>query len=183
MTVIKKQDCTIFPEQRFKLCKMLESHKNPWPKLVLQNKFKQQIAFILNRTRYTINITNNKAFKNISHIFYGTMLLDLNTKGTIIKWNQKTSPNCRAGIQHILSLFLQNPAKYAKAYGDETHHCMFCNKKLTNILSIDAGYGAICASNFGLPWGDIIKDTKQLELIKETEKITKNDIAILEQQL
>lgn len=46
-----------------------------------------------------------------------------------------------------------DPAKAGKAYGQRTGHCAFCSLPLDDKRSVDAGYGPVCAENFGLPWG------------------------------
>lgn len=45
-------------------------------------------------------------------------------------------------------------AEEAKAFGDSTHHCVFCHKGLTTKESKAVGYGPVCADNYGLPWGE-----------------------------
>lgn len=45
-------------------------------------------------------------------------------------------------------------AEEAKAFGDSTHHCVFCYRSLTTKESKAVGYGPVCADNYGLPWGE-----------------------------
>lgn len=52
----------------------------------------------------------------------------------------------------ILSALAANPIKVAKEYGSLTGYCCFCNKALTDEQSVAAGFGPVCAKNFGL-WG------------------------------
>lgn len=60
------------------------------------------------------------------------------------------APGLLAGITAEMAL----TAEQAKAWGDATHHCIYCGLELTDDRSITAGYGPKCASNYGLPWGD-----------------------------
>ena len=60
------------------------------------------------------------------------------------------APGLLAGVTAEMAL----TAEQAKAWGDETHHCVFCSLALTDDRSITAGYGPVCATNYGLPWGE-----------------------------
>jgi hypothetical protein len=57
------------------------------------------------------------------------------------------------GMVDALQAFAADPARAALAYGQATSNCCFCARELTDQRSVDAGYGPICASRFGLPWG------------------------------
>jgi len=57
------------------------------------------------------------------------------------------------GMVEALRAFAADPARAALAYGQATSNCCFCARELTDQRSVDAGYGPICASRFGLPWG------------------------------
>lgn len=60
-------------------------------------------------------------------------------------------------VTDALNEFSKDPVQAAKAYGQETNNCCFCGKLLTDDRegrSVEVGYGPICASHFGLPWGD-----------------------------
>jgi hypothetical protein len=52
-----------------------------------------------------------------------------------------------------LKAMATDPATAGKAYGARTGHCAFCALPLEDSRSVEAGYGPICAENFGLPWG------------------------------
>jgi hypothetical protein len=53
------------------------------------------------------------------------------------------------------SLYFLNdcPQEAAKNYGRLTGRCCFCQLPLTRSESIAAGYGPVCAGNYGLQWG------------------------------
>ncbi len=143
-----------------KLFDILRRHPKAWPKLVLQNKFKQEIAFSLNRKTGLIWICNNKA-KHDGRLCYARVEP---IKSSPLQYKLYFFASCptntQLGINHLLSLYLADPASYAKKYGDEECKCMFCNKKLTHPESILHGYGAVCAVNFSLPWGSAIKSAQ-----------------------
>lgn len=66
-----------------------------------------------------------------------------------------------------LARFADDPAAAAKAYGDATSACCFCAQELTDPRSIHAGYGPVCAENWGLPWGDTGKTAEPLRPVCE----------------
>lgn len=135
------------------LLQILKNNPKAWPKLVLQNKFKQEIAFNLNRKNNDIWVTNNKP-KNNGKLIYALCKCQDNCNPVFLN---SATPNIQLGIQTILKLYLQNPSLYAKKYGDTEHKCMYCNHPLTHPESILHGYGPICAANYSLPWGQAIK--------------------------
>lgn len=53
--------------------------------------------------------------------------------------------------QAALVEFNKDPAGKAKAYGRLTSSCCFCGLELNDPRSVMAGYGPICAENYGLP--------------------------------
>jgi hypothetical protein len=58
-----------------------------------------------------------------------------------------------AGVLEALAAFAADPGAAAIAYGQATGNCCFCARELTDARSVVAGYGPICASRWGLPWG------------------------------
>lgn len=57
-------------------------------------------------------------------------------------------------IVSALHAFAANPAKVAAEYGRLTGNCCFCCRDLTDDRSTAVGYGKVCASHYGLPWGE-----------------------------
>jgi Family of unknown function (DUF6011) len=57
-----------------------------------------------------------------------------------------------AGLIEGLARFAAEPAKVAGEHGKLTGRCCFCNLRLTDERSTAVGYGATCASNWGLPY-------------------------------
>lgn len=58
-----------------------------------------------------------------------------------------------AAILAALAEMAADPAGVAAKYGHLTGECCFCGLTLTDGPSIAAGYGPVCARNYGLPWG------------------------------
>lgn len=54
-------------------------------------------------------------------------------------------------IINMLTAFQHNPRMVAQIYGHEYNHCCFCQRTLTNAVSVELGYGPICAETWGLP--------------------------------
>jgi hypothetical protein len=53
-------------------------------------------------------------------------------------------------VRSFLQAFSKDPAGTAKQHGRLTGRCCFCNTKLTDDRSTAAGFGPVCAKNFGL---------------------------------
>jgi hypothetical protein len=75
----------------------------------------------------------------------------------------KLSPAERAGIAEFLTEMAQDPAATATKYGKLSGKCMFCNSALTDENSTAAGFGPVCADNWGLKsqWKNAAKYKEQ----------------------
>lgn len=60
------------------------------------------------------------------------------------------SGRCTDEILETLREFSRDPADYAAAYGRRSGNCCFCYRPLTDERSLAAGYGPVCAENYGL---------------------------------
>jgi hypothetical protein len=58
-------------------------------------------------------------------------------------------------VSEFLKRFASDPAGTAAKYGKDSCRCCFCNRELTKAESKAVGYGAQCADNHGMPWGDL----------------------------
>jgi len=67
-------------------------------------------------------------------------------------WESKAKEGEAIGSR--LVEFAANPAKVAAEYGKLHGRCCFCRLPLSDERSTAMGYGATCAKNYGLPWGD-----------------------------
>jgi hypothetical protein len=45
-------------------------------------------------------------------------------------------------------------ADEAARFGHDHGECVYCARHLSDDRSVAVGYGATCAKNYGLPWGD-----------------------------
>lgn len=79
-----------------------------------------------------------------------------------ISWATFPNKELKAQIVKALTNFIQNPAETANVYGKVTSNCCFCGLTLTAEESVTAGYGPICAENYGLPWGAIDKEVTEI---------------------
>lgn len=53
-------------------------------------------------------------------------------------------------LTDLLRQFANNPASVAQEHGGLTGRCCFCNSELSDARSTAAGFGPVCADNFGL---------------------------------
>lgn len=87
----------------------------------------------------SINVTDGGSYG--SNTWYGRVLTD----GT---WEKSSKANDDIG--GVLKELSANPAAFATKYGHKHGSCCFCNKKLTQDNSVAAGFGPVCADNWGL---------------------------------
>lgn len=80
-------------------------------------------------------------------VWYGRVLQD----GMFEQSNATQGSSNLTSIIALLTAFAADPAKVAREYGHLTGHCCFCNLPLTDPASLKAGYGPVCAKNWGLP--------------------------------
>lgn len=70
--------------------------------------------------------------------------------GTFEQSRRHTPP---PAVGMALTRFAADPIHVAAEHGHLTGRCCFCNRKLTDPKSTEAGYGPVCAQHFGLAWG------------------------------
>jgi len=74
--------------------------------------------------------------------------------------------DCDAEMYEWITTLVKNLQDEALLFGQETGHCSFCYKELTDERSLKVGYGPVCAKNWGLDWGDL--KWVELELDEDT---------------
>ena len=79
---------------------------------------------------------------------YAMVLVGQPEEGRKLSWEY-----AKGAIRTVERSGVRLSAEQAAAIGHLTHHCCFCSLELTDGRSIDVGYGPVCASNNGLPWG------------------------------
>lgn len=57
-------------------------------------------------------------------------------------------------VVEVLDALAADPVKVTGQHGVATGQCCYCGTALSTAESRSVGYGPICASKFGLPWGD-----------------------------
>lgn len=78
----------------------------------------------------------------------GEYIGKIEKNGTLILYADKEL------VSTVLSEMVEDPYAFTKAQGLRYGICCFCARELTDPASVSAGYGPICAENFGLPWGE-----------------------------
>lgn len=137
-----------------------KSPKNP--KGLVHPKLKFDLSFIdetwrgdlmLKRageqSRYpgAVNVSNGLPFGDPANVWYGRIHKD---------GRFEQSRDCTDIIRGVLIAVNADPAKIAAEYGRKSCHCCFCFALLTDEKdnrSVAQGYGPVCASRYGLPWG------------------------------
>lgn len=126
------------------------------PKLVLEN-LKLHVAN--NKSKYNgdIMVTNGKYYGEPDSIYFGR----ISTKTNIFysnTWTELNKAEELAEAIKVLKDLNHDPTKVAVSYFKATGSCMFCGRTITTNESLSAGYGPICAENWGLPWGNVINE-------------------------
>ena len=91
----------------------------------------------------SINVTDGGAFG------VGTWYGAVNPNGEF-KTKFGMSEEKLAPVKALLSDLAANPKSVAEKYGKMTGYCCFCAKALTDPQSVKAGFGPVCAANYGL---------------------------------
>lgn len=74
-----------------------------------------------------------------------------------------------AELGDFLAAFAADPVGVGAANGKAAGRCCYCGLQLTDVRSLTAGYGATCASHWGLPWGD--KSAPKLSMAPEDRAV------------
>lgn len=62
--------------------------------------------------------------------------------------------DCPADAVSLLRRLLADPVAAVSDYGRRTGDCCCCHRELTDERSLLVGYGPVCATRWGLPWGE-----------------------------
>lgn len=119
------------------------------PKIRLRTRDHHNVVLSIcgerSRTPGAINLTDGEGYH--AGVWWGRIAqngsVTLSTHGEGIK----------ATLTELLQRLSSEPAKVAAEYGKLTGHCTFCNRPLEDAKSTAVGYGPVCATNYGLPWG------------------------------
>jgi hypothetical protein len=135
-----------------KVIEMFEIAKSKglkYPKLHLKLEGGQKVVLALtgpkSKAPGCVNVTDGGKYGN--NVWYGRITPD----GVLQAPHNK--PQHFDLVKSMLRAFAKDPQGYADMHGKLHGHCMFCGKELTAEESTEVGYGPVCASNWGLPWG------------------------------
>ena len=118
-----------------------------YPKITLQTADAQVVQLSVAgksaKVPGTVNVTDGKPFSQ--NLWYGRVHPDG-------KWERghKVTDEQAKEVQSLLTELSQDPAGVAGKYGKLVGRCCFCNSNLTDEHSTGAGFGPVCAANFGL---------------------------------
>ena len=82
------------------------------------------------------------------------LVMIVNLKYNRIHWKGINKAALRDEYIQCLQEFNDNPIEIARAYSSKYGKCSFCARPLSDPRSTEVGYGPICATNYGLPWGE-----------------------------
>ena len=126
-----------------------KANKLKYPKITLEIKgepLKFTLAGPNAKAPGTINVTDGGPYGD--NKWYGRV-----TKDGVWTPSSAVTPELRTLIARTLTKFSEDPKSAAMSYGHQSSNCCFCNKQLDTTESVSAGYGPVCASKWGLPWG------------------------------
>lgn len=129
-----------------KLFKTAAEHLK-YPKITLQTTDAQVVQLSVAgksaKAPGTVNVTDGKPFG--VNLWYGRVHPDG-------KWERghKVTDEQAKEVQSLLTELSADPAGTAGKYGKLVGRCCFCNSNLTDEHSTGAGFGPVCAKNYGL---------------------------------
>jgi hypothetical protein len=126
------------------------------------------IAGLTSKYAGMIMISNGKMFNDPENKWFG--YITNNVHDAIYFTQQANEWN-----KQVIKNFVENPLGNAVLNGKEFCNCCFCGIELTSKESLHAGYGPICAENWGLPWGETGEVDKMSEAFGEIEGLSKDE--------
>lgn len=136
------------PSKLFALFDKVKLYRK-YPSLVI--KFPDSmVRFSMGNDSNVLWVTNGRTRFDPKNILYGRF-----SRTPYIENYFFASREISNDIKALLVSVCEDPLKYCSIHGQQYKHCCFCNTELTSKASLFAGYGPICADNWGLPWGEI----------------------------
>jgi hypothetical protein len=121
---------------------LFKTAKLKYPKVTIDamgNTVQLSLAGAKAKKPGTINVTDGGKYPD--NTWYGRVDVD----GT---WEK--SYNATDEVGQLLKALSENPAGFATMHGKKHGNCCFCAKTLTHDNSLAAGFGPVCAENWGL---------------------------------
>ena len=131
----------------FALFEQAIAHTLKYPKIRLQTPDKMPVVLSRagDRSKYTGQIMVTDGGPYGANKYFGR----IDAQGIF-----HTTDSASQAVSDLLVRLAENPVEVASEYGRLTGNCCFCGLRLTDARSTAVGYGAICASHYGLPWGE-----------------------------
>jgi hypothetical protein len=120
-------------------------HPKVWLQLKDGQDIRLSVAGEASRNPGTINVTDGGSFHEGT--WFGRVAID----GT---WQPSPRGEEPPTLYTALTCLAADPARTAAAHGQRTGACSFCSRPLEDARSVAVGYGPICATKWGLPWGE-----------------------------
>jgi len=79
---------------------------------------------------------------------FGTSVACIELNGDLTKYSLMNDE-----FMAVINDLESNPEKKIAEHGKALNECCYCSKTLSDERSVEAGYGATCAKNWGLNWG------------------------------
>jgi hypothetical protein len=128
------------------------SAKLKFPAILLANAevgtIRVSVAGPASREPGSLNVTSSDKGADGRRKWFGRV-----TKAGVFEPGNRLSADEAQAVGKTLVAFAEDPEGVAAAYGHKTGACCFCGIALTDGRSLAAGYGPVCAGNFGLAWG------------------------------
>jgi len=107
------------------------------------------LAGKLSKKPGTISITDGKQWPE--NLWYGY----ISTSGEWVKGSNQVVQANMPEVKAVLLMLMVDPEGTAAKHGIMSGKCCFCNAQLDSPKSTLVGYGPVCASHFGLKWGQL----------------------------
>jgi hypothetical protein len=119
-----------------------------------QNLKRPRIVLDLNGDALTVKLMTTGG--HVGSINFSTGTFEEGTWYGRVETNGEltASRKMTAQVRELIAELSVDPVAAAKRHAHLTGNCCFCNRKLDDERSTAAGYGPICAGNYGLPWGE-----------------------------
>ena len=130
-----------------------------WPKLVIPVPDKKE-KIIFRPAKYE-NRLNMYLQQGTSQADWIGRLIRNDTK-RVIEFSYNPQVVIPDEIKLLIREAVKNPIGLCSVLGQQFSYCCFCSTEITTKESLSVGYGPICAEKWGLPWGEVNVDAKQL---------------------
>jgi hypothetical protein len=116
---------------------------------------KPRIVLSMGRGMEALTIKLMTAGGHVGSISFQTGTFDDGTWFGRVETDGKLTPSkyMTPQVRELIDELAADPIAAARRHAHLTGNCCFCSRKLDDERSTAAGYGPVCADNYGLPWG------------------------------